>query len=48
MEETYRAWLFGAHSNSVSTEAGVYHRVESISREGAAGIDTQACQCCLW
>lgn len=43
-----RAWLFGAESNRVLTEAGVHHRVESVSREGTAGIDTQAGQRCLW
>lgn len=48
MEENYSAWVFDAESNSVFTEAGVHHRVESISREGTAGIDTQAGQCCLW
>lgn len=42
------AWLFNAESNSVLTEAGVHHRVESVSRERTAGVDAQAGQCCLW
>lgn len=40
LEVTYRAQLFRAESNSALGEAGVHHRVQSISREGTAGIDT--------
>lgn len=46
--ETHRARLFAAERHSVLAEAGVHHRVESISREGTAGADAQAGQRCLW
>lgn len=48
LQVTYRARLFGVESSRFLTEAGVHHRVESVSREGTAGIDTQAGQRCLW
>lgn len=48
--ETYGARLCGGESWSVSTEAGVHNRVESVSGQGGAGADAGAGagQCCLW
>lgn len=45
---TYGAGLLSAESDGALAEARIHHRVESVSREGTAGVDTQAGQSCLW
>lgn len=49
LEATYGAGacFFTVDTSSAVGEAGVHHRVESISRQGTGGTDTQVSQRCL-